>query len=246
MKNLKGLMAGLIIGVLITGGTVGAFAFSESVMAIAGNYKLQFDGKYQTLPDGQAILNYNGRIYTPARFVAETLGAKVGWDDASRTVSIESPEPKVVEKIVEKIVEKEVPAENSENTTESRFMTLPIRYEVDDVRIEIYGSRRFSDETELLISFENKSENRFDLIIPGEFTATDAKGKELDYLYDQARDALVNQSNNNKIDTFITIEQKKDEKRLIKLEVPYVTEVLRNNSKTNGTAIFYINAEDED
>ena len=33
----------------------------------------------------------NGRVMVPARFVAEPLGAKVEWDERSRTVIILSP-----------------------------------------------------------------------------------------------------------------------------------------------------------
>jgi len=33
-------------------------------------------------------INFNGRTMVPIRFVAEALGANVGWDDATQTASI--------------------------------------------------------------------------------------------------------------------------------------------------------------
>jgi opacity protein-like surface antigen len=40
-------------------------------------------------PDPEYVtLNYNGRTYVPVRFVAENLGARVNYDENSRTVTI--------------------------------------------------------------------------------------------------------------------------------------------------------------
>lgn len=37
-----------------------------------------------------APVNYNSRVYIPARFIAEALGMKVNWDIDSKTISIQS------------------------------------------------------------------------------------------------------------------------------------------------------------
>ena len=52
--------------------------------------------------DGNAVTNdvapiiVNGRTYTPARFVAESLGAKVDWNEATRTVTITKDDTSIV------------------------------------------------------------------------------------------------------------------------------------------------------
>ncbi len=52
--------------------------------------KLLFDGKEKKLPEGQDIYNFNGSIYVPVRFLAESVGTAIGWDPKSKTVSGES------------------------------------------------------------------------------------------------------------------------------------------------------------
>ncbi|CAM4322347.1 copper amine oxidase N-terminal domain-containing protein [Paenibacillus alkaliterrae] len=52
--------------------------------------KLVFDGKEKVLPAGQILFNYNGSIYVPLRFLAESAGTDIGWDPATKTVSGES------------------------------------------------------------------------------------------------------------------------------------------------------------
>ncbi len=46
------------------------------------------DGKKIWFPDAQAYIDANQRTLVPVRFVAESLGAKVGWEGKSRTVPI--------------------------------------------------------------------------------------------------------------------------------------------------------------
>ena len=84
----------MAIGVIIaTAG--GAIAANTSVTALLANQvKFNFDGVLKSVPAGFSVLNYEGRIYVPARFVAEELGAEVGWDADSQTVLInESGKP---------------------------------------------------------------------------------------------------------------------------------------------------------
>lgn len=46
------------------------------------------DGKKIWFPDAQAYIDANQRTLVPVRFVAESLGAKVGWEGKSRSVPI--------------------------------------------------------------------------------------------------------------------------------------------------------------
>ncbi|MGG1639066.1 copper amine oxidase N-terminal domain-containing protein [Paenibacillus sp. NRS-1760] len=47
------------------------------------------DGKKLWFPDAQAFIDENQRTLVPVRFVAEALGAKVGWEAESRSVPIQ-------------------------------------------------------------------------------------------------------------------------------------------------------------
>ncbi|OUS69870.1 hypothetical protein B1748_29985 [Paenibacillus sp. MY03] len=51
---------------------------------------LIFNGKAKALPEGQSLFILNGSIYVPLRFLAESLGTKIDWDPATRTVSGQS------------------------------------------------------------------------------------------------------------------------------------------------------------
>jgi ribosomal protein S19 len=47
----------------------------------------------KTIPLEAAPVIRNGRTFVPVRVVSELLGAKVGWDGTTRTVSIDFPAP---------------------------------------------------------------------------------------------------------------------------------------------------------
>lgn len=51
---------------------------------------LLFDKAEKKLPDGQLLFIYNGSIYVPLRFLAESVGTEIGWNAATRTISGES------------------------------------------------------------------------------------------------------------------------------------------------------------
>ena len=50
----------------------------------------------ETITNDVAPLIVNSRTYTPARFVAESLGAKVVWDEKSKTVTITKDETTII------------------------------------------------------------------------------------------------------------------------------------------------------
>jgi len=78
MKRFStGLIAGLLIGLLLA---TTSFALADQPI------KLWINGKIINCDvPPQSI---NGRVLVPARFVAEALGAQVGWDAGSQTVLI--------------------------------------------------------------------------------------------------------------------------------------------------------------
>lgn len=53
------------------------------------------DGRKIWFPDAQAFVDENGRTLVPVRFVAENMGAKVGWEADTMTVPIERGDKRI-------------------------------------------------------------------------------------------------------------------------------------------------------
>jgi hypothetical protein len=51
---------------------------------------LVFDGMTKALPQGQALFIHEGSMYVPLRFLAESIGTKIEWDPATKTVKGQS------------------------------------------------------------------------------------------------------------------------------------------------------------
>lgn len=75
---ISGLLVGLLLAVLLV------------AVAAEGNLKLIVNGQDITL--GAEPILIDGRTYTPARAVAEALGAKVTFDNTTKTVTVISDE----------------------------------------------------------------------------------------------------------------------------------------------------------
>ena len=89
-KRLQGLIAGVLIGVIITGGTVFAKNGSEMIEAFYNNIKIYVDGVHIEPKDasGKAVepFIYNGTTYLPVRAVGEAIGKTVTWDGTTQSV----------------------------------------------------------------------------------------------------------------------------------------------------------------
>ena len=79
---MKKFFAGLLTGLILTTTT---FAFA------ADPIKLIVNGQEIAFPDAPPQI-INGRTMVPARPLAEALGAKVDWDNETRTVVVSSEE----------------------------------------------------------------------------------------------------------------------------------------------------------
>ncbi len=72
----------------------------SSAAAIVPSFvNVVMDGKKIWFPDAQAYIDGNDRTLVPVRFVAETMGAKVGWEADTLTVPIERDGQKILLKI---------------------------------------------------------------------------------------------------------------------------------------------------
>jgi hypothetical protein len=90
-KRLQGLIAGIVVGALLTGGTALA-ASTQRLDAVFNSIKLFVDGKEVVPKDatGKTVEPFvvSGTTYLPVRAVAEALGKQVSWDGATYTVYI--------------------------------------------------------------------------------------------------------------------------------------------------------------
>jgi hypothetical protein len=74
-----------VAGCVLAGGSA-VFA-SQNISAIVAGTHFKFNGVEKPLPAGYVSVGYQGHTYVPARFVAEQLGAQVGFDSSSNTVT---------------------------------------------------------------------------------------------------------------------------------------------------------------
>jgi len=63
----------------------------DTVILKIGSFAAAVDGRVRSIDENRGVIPYieGGRTYVPIRFVAEAMGAKVGWIAATRTVTIE-------------------------------------------------------------------------------------------------------------------------------------------------------------
>ncbi|MDG0810305.1 copper amine oxidase N-terminal domain-containing protein [Cohnella rhizosphaerae] len=81
----KRILFVLMMAVLVNGFTLTASAASKPPTFVS----VVMDGMKLWFPDAQAFVDDNQRTLVPVRFVAEALGAKVGWEAGSRAVPIQ-------------------------------------------------------------------------------------------------------------------------------------------------------------
>lgn len=86
--KIKGLVIGALLGSAITG--TAAYASGTSIEVLFRPIKFLFDGVEKKPSEGTAF-QYEGSTYVPLRFVSESLGKEVGWDEATGTVTIDEP-----------------------------------------------------------------------------------------------------------------------------------------------------------
>ena len=91
-KRLQGIIAGLLAGVMLTGGLAYAKDISEKAQIYFRNIKIFIDGG-EIVPkgsDGSVVEPFimNGATYLPVRAIAEALGKDVAWDGKTSTVYI--------------------------------------------------------------------------------------------------------------------------------------------------------------
>ncbi len=151
--GMRALVVFLILALFLTP-VVGA---ANDVLATLFSAKLRFNGENKSPGQGQHVLNYNNRVYVPLRFIAESMGADVFYDEKSRTVSVKhvTPHP----------TKSQVVAVDSD-----RPFTLALRsakrHYFQEESLRVWASFTYSGDKEMtishttpLIGFEIRDEN---------------------------------------------------------------------------------------
>lgn len=91
-KRLQGLIAGVLIGAILTSGMVFAKSGTEMIEALYNNIKIYVDGVKIEPKDatGKTVepFIYNGTTYLPVRAVGEAIGKEVNWEGSTQSVYI--------------------------------------------------------------------------------------------------------------------------------------------------------------
>lgn len=91
-KRLQGLIAGVLIGAILTGGMVFAKQISETAELFYNNIKIYIDGGEIVPKDANGNVvepfTMNGTTYLPVRAISNAFGKDVEWDGATQSVYI--------------------------------------------------------------------------------------------------------------------------------------------------------------
>ena len=91
-KRIQGVIAGVLIGSMLTSGMVFAKSGTEMIEALYNNIKIYVDGVKIEPKDatGKVVepFIYNGTTYLPVRAIGEAIGKEVCWEGSSHSVYI--------------------------------------------------------------------------------------------------------------------------------------------------------------
>jgi Tol biopolymer transport system component len=158
MKNKGWLTTGLVVG-LIAGSCASAFA-ADGIQYIKASindtFKFEVNGEAKALDDEYELLVYNNRSYLPVRGIGEMLGADIDWDDASKTIKIDTS------KLSNNNTEND---SNSSTAEKTEYKTLPQIYENLDFRVTATGF--YSDDVKgdtVYLQIKNKEDKVLRLV----------------------------------------------------------------------------------
>ena len=91
-KRLQGLIAGILIGTMLTSGMVFAKQISDTAELFYNNIKIYIDGGEIVPKDANGNVvepfTMNGTTYLPVRAISNAFGKDVEWDGATQSVYI--------------------------------------------------------------------------------------------------------------------------------------------------------------
>ncbi|NEN84847.1 lamin tail domain-containing protein [Paenibacillus elgii] len=83
--GIKGFLLGAVTTLLLTSASVAAAAGGTQIEVYFKSLKYMFDGS-EKKPTGDSGFIYKGTTYVPLRFIGESLGKEVSWDELTNTI----------------------------------------------------------------------------------------------------------------------------------------------------------------
>jgi N-acetylmuramoyl-L-alanine amidase len=139
------------------------FVLPENGHAAAGNSKIYLDGKELTAGQNVPVENVNDTIMVPLRLISESLGYNVGWDQKSKTVTIEQQG-----KVIKLVVNQKVASVDDKTLT---LTTAPILRN----NTTLVPIRFISEQFGLNVSWDNVKKSVY-LITPGSSNGNGSSG----------------------------------------------------------------------
>ena len=166
-KRLQGLISGVLIGTMLTGGTVFAKQIGKTAELFYNNIKITLNG--QTIQPKDANGNdvepfiIDGTTYLPVRAVANALGINVNWDGNTNTVILSNQKTENdATGFGDSVVANEISVikEYHWKTDYSNYIAIVLKnnssYTVSP-RVQV----SFKDKDGKIVGAENQSENAF-------------------------------------------------------------------------------------
>ena len=167
------LLLGAVAGLLLSLGvqTYAQDALTSIAAWIRNDYRIEYNGEEQTLPEGYDILVYQDRTYLPLRYIGEMVGAEVEWDSETHTASIRREES----------ADNPETPDISDTIDTTGYGTLPQSIETLDYRITatVLMGKDDREGARLYLSLKNKSETV--LRLDQGTTVFEIDGEEYDY-----------------------------------------------------------------
>ena len=150
MKKINHLAIGALISTFVIG-AVSVSAFDLVLPGVTSNntVKIEVDGELQKLPEDMYVLNYRDLNYTSARFIAESLGATVEFDEESNTIHLER-----------------APYESEIIKTEPKsfYMKTPVLYKDEELSVEL-SKASVGKTVEITFDFKELPSNQRNTIL---------------------------------------------------------------------------------
>lgn len=84
---MKKFILGLTCGIGLTATT--AVYASDTIQAYLFSASFVIKGEPKNLHPDYTALNHNGHVYVPIRFISESLGAKVAYEENTKTITVD-------------------------------------------------------------------------------------------------------------------------------------------------------------